>query len=393
MKTFLLLPLLALLQPASLPLRSDSPLSALIVGGGPDLENNQVAIESNVRYVDRLLNPQISRRILFADGNPDTKSVLYEDANGSSYYRRPEIYKIDGPSAIDPFKAECDRLAEEAKSGAADRVLLYFTGHGNGNEPSNYDDNYFDFWNDRKLSVQQLASCIDVLPPKTPVTLVMVQCFSGSFGNLIFQDGDPTKPLSDRPICGFFAAVAPRMAAGCTASIKEVDYHDFTGYFFAALTGEDRMGRPVTGADYKRDGKITMSEAYAYALIHDDSIDTPTCTSDTFLRRFVKIPDADCFAESWSQIRKWATRAQVAALDALSTDVHVTGEYRAKVAYDTFRQVSGNGEDDYTTHLIRFVRLIKSVALAHHLRSSADSVSKARFEQLVSAEDSNPLAH
>src|ERR1043166_1338504 len=31
------------------------PLRVLIVGGGPDLANNQVAIESNVRYVGRLL--------------------------------------------------------------------------------------------------------------------------------------------------------------------------------------------------------------------------------------------------------------------------------------------------------------------------------------------------
>ena len=34
-----------------------SSLRVLIVGGGPALEHNQVAIESNVRYVTRLLPP------------------------------------------------------------------------------------------------------------------------------------------------------------------------------------------------------------------------------------------------------------------------------------------------------------------------------------------------
>src|SRR5438105_1116266 len=53
-------------------------LHTLIVGGGPDRKDNQVAIESNVRYVGSLLPPQTDRITLFADGNPQSATVLYD---------------------------------------------------------------------------------------------------------------------------------------------------------------------------------------------------------------------------------------------------------------------------------------------------------------------------
>jgi hypothetical protein len=192
-------------------------------------------------------------------------------------------------------------------------------------------------------------------------------------------------------ICGFFAAAAPRMAAGCTPSINEAGYQDFTGYFFGALTGVDRLGHKITGADYKHDGKVTMSEAYAYALIHDDSIDTPNCTSDTFLRRFVNVPLESSFDEPWSKVRAWATPAQDAALVELSKAVDLSGEDRPRQAFDKFKNIDQQSDGAYETHLIRFVRLIRSVVLAHSLRTYGDADLKRRFEELVKAEDSNPL--
>ena len=79
----------------------------------------------------------------------------------------------------------------------------------------------------------------------------------------------------ERDFAGFFATVKERVAAGCTSAVNEEDYHDFTSYFFAALTGRDRVGRRVTGADYNGDGRVGMDEAYCYTLIHDNSIDVP----------------------------------------------------------------------------------------------------------------------
>src|SRR5579872_5387786 len=66
-----------LLMVASARTRADEP-RALVVGGGPDPKNNQVAIESNVRYVLKLLPRAASRTVLFADGNPKSETVLFE---------------------------------------------------------------------------------------------------------------------------------------------------------------------------------------------------------------------------------------------------------------------------------------------------------------------------
>src|SRR5207247_1653971 len=171
--------------------------------------------------------------------------------------------------------------------------------------------NFYDLWGE-ELSVRDLAQQIATLPAEVPVTLVMVQCFSGAFGNLVFTNGDPQAAPVQRPIAGFFAAPQDRMAAGCTPEVNEVEYHDFTSYFFAALTGRDRLGRKVSGADYNHDGRVGMDEAFAYSLIHDISIDVPVCTSDVFLQKFVPADDAELFRTGYSQVRIWATPAQVA---------------------------------------------------------------------------------
>src|SRR4051812_32282256 len=51
---------------------------ALLVGGGPTPQHNQIAIESNVRYLLRLLPPGAWKTVLFADGDPKTETVLFE---------------------------------------------------------------------------------------------------------------------------------------------------------------------------------------------------------------------------------------------------------------------------------------------------------------------------
>jgi hypothetical protein len=360
----------------------------LIVGGGPDPLNNQAAIESNVRYVSHLLPPGTIRRILFADGRPWTKNVLYEDQNGE-HFRASRLGNIDGASRLAPLHKAL--LAVTPNSGDPAPLLLYFTGHGSPSK-KNYDNNRYDLWGKEELSVARLSGEISALPKALPVTVVMVQCFSGAFGNLIFEGGAPTGDLASRTICGFFASLAPRPAAGCTPEIDESDYHDFTSYFFAALTGMSRLGKPVAGADYNHDGVVGMDEAYAYTLIHDDSIDTPVCTSDVFLRRYVKASEAEIFRTPWTELRSWATPAQVAALDGLSENLKLTGDDRLGRAYARFHGIRTQSEEPADVHMIRLVRLAKSVALAHLLPTTASPAMQERYAALVHAESANPLA-
>lgn len=367
------------------------PLRTLIVGGGPDRRNNQVAIESNVRYVYRLLPGNSATRVLFTDGDPKSRNVLYVGDDNRPHFRAPDVPRLDGASELIDVRTELRNLAASASQNPKTPVLLYFTGHGGPDDSGTYANNRYDLWNGEELSVKTLASTLRQFPAETPVALVMVECFSGAFANVLFEGGDPAGPLVDRNVCGFFASVPQRMAAGCTPNVNEADYHDFTGYFFAALSGSDRMGRPVPSADYDHDGKIGMNEAFAYALIHDDSIDTPVCTSDAFLRRFVPTPDREVFQARYPEVLRWATPAQRTALEAISEKLKLEGDDRLQQAFAAFLKINGQSEEDRDVYLIRYVRLAKSVVLAHTLAASSDEKLKRRYADLVREEGENPL--
>ena len=479
---------------------AELPLRVLIVGGGPDLANNQVAIESNVRYVGKLLPPATPRTTLFADGDANRASVLYDDDtkdvsigerilsllspypadDTGGHYRKPNLgAKLDGASRTPDITKVFGQISqEESIAPGGHRLLLYFTGHGSPRTPD-FDNNMYDLWEEPRntalrgtnnLTVRELAKQIARLPNDVPVSLVMVQCFSGAFGNLLFENGDPKGDPISRDLCGFFATVKERVAAGCTSAVNEAEYRDFTSFFFAALTGRDRVGRRVTGADYNSDGRVGMDEAFCYTLIHDDSIDVPVCTSDVFLRRFVTAEDQELFQTSFNTMRPWASAAQRAALDALSDKLKLGGNNRLSTAYTMLRSVGNTGRRPRTgvaearrrfqviqndgkselvrafpglkvsspalrreprlaaiaqltreanqgkwkdlieadealekaehsveaqeiadSQIIRFVRLAKSVILAHRLREGNDAGLKTRFARLIEAEGRTPL--
>ncbi|CAN5460453.1 hypothetical protein BH11ARM1_BH11ARM1_05140 [soil metagenome] len=362
---------------------------ALIVGGGPSIKYNQVGIESNVRYVERLFGDAIPHKILFADGDPKSLTVLYIDDANKTLYREPKIKQLDGASQPEIVKSQIADLATGIANSPKTTALLYFTGHGTGG--GNYDNNEFGMWKMSPLTVTQLAADIQPIPKANPVVVVMVQCFSGGFANLLFADGNPKGEVLDRDICGFFSSVAQRMSAGCQPTTNESDYHDFSGYFFAALSGTTRMGTMLSKPDYNHDGKVGMNEAFAYSLISDVSMDTPVCTSDAFLRRFVPTPDATVFATPYAKIKAWAGPSQLAALEGLSDQLKLTGEDRAAKSFADMSNYTMDSDDSKFVKGLRFVRLAKSVVLAHTLETGTDKVLKDRFHRLIDAESKNPL--
>ena len=368
-----------------------APFRTLIVGGGPDQEHNQVAIESNVRYLGRIIPSGSPTRVLFTDGNPDSKNIQCQGDDSKVFYKKTDIERIDGPSEISSIKKELSSISADVANTPEAPVLLYFTGHGSPNQSSKFNNNAFDLWNSHAFTVRDFADSLKNFPKTTPITLVMVECFSGSFGNLLFQDGDVANPLADLNLCGFFASVAMRPAAGCTAELKEANYRDFTSYFFAALSGTDRLGNTVSGADYNHDGVVGMNEAFAYTLIHDDSIDTPVCTSDVFLRKFIVAEDAKVMETSYASVLKWASPAQLAALTSLSDAIKAQGDDRIQLAYDEFMHMSMSSDEPHDVHLIRFVRLAKSIILGHMLQQTGTPEIKARYAALIKAESGNPI--
>jgi hypothetical protein len=367
------------------------PLRTLIVGGGPNRTSNQVAIESNVRYVGRLLPERSPYRVLFADGQRESVNVQFRAPNGMLAYRAPDLPRLDGSADLPGVRGALTAVATEAHTSPQSPVLLYFTGHGSPDRATSYTNNWFSLWGGGRFTVAELARSLEAFPPSTPITLVMVQCYSGAFGNVLFEKGASKGALIEQRVAGFFAAVPDRLSAGCTPAINEAEYKDFTGYFFAALTGQDRMGRPVTGADYNQDRRVGLNEAFAWTLLHDDSIDTPVCTSDMFLRRFVTMPDDEISAQSFKTLRAWASPAQQAALDGLSTMLGLTGDDRLRVLFNRFSRLRPTSLGLADVRLMRLVTLVRSVARAHALEVSGDETTKRRFAELLLAEQRNPL--
>ena len=334
---------------------SDTPLVALIVGGGPDRESNAAQIEGHVRFVGQILPAAAKRVVLFADGKADSPTVSYLDLGAIAGEKRAMAVllpdsglepqpmmrsasvgmKIDGPSRLQEFRRAFTKLdAQAAASPAA--MLLFFAGHGTQNEDREQDTQY-DMWDGDELSVRDLAAEIAHAPARTAIVLVMAQCYSGAFANVLFRQGEPDGALVARDIAGFFSARKDRTASGCSPETAAADYQDFSSYFFGALCGHDRFGHAVESADFDGDGKVSLHEAFCYALIHDESADTPVCTSDVFLKRFAPLPDAEIYGQPYGKIWQAATAAQRAVLDALSQKLGLTGEQRPLSVFDRLK--------------------------------------------------------
>ena len=337
-------------------------LRVLIVSGGPDRDYNQYAIESNARYLESLTCGARRQRILFADGNRASQTIntleppsdaepqaafdwMFHDlpSGENVIYRATTLHQLDGPSTRPSITRDIRALAHEIRPG--ETGLLYFTGHGSpGTKPvwngksydnsDDYDNTLYCLWGDKNLSVRQLGRALRVWPASSPLMLVMVQCYSGGFGNLLFEDGDPDRPPWNRDFSGFFATSCDREASGCTSEVNERDYQDFTTHFFAALSGRTRDGRTVTGADLDGDGHVSPLEALAWANLHDQSIDVPNCTSDAYLRHIFPNEEGNeaWLATPYSQILTAGQPWQRATLEGLSGQLGLRGQDRIKTA-------------------------------------------------------------
>lgn len=280
----------------------------LVIGGGYSPLGNQVSLERNVIYFDRVLNhlnlTENPRSLYFACGQGTQRDLVYLAPWVEPVPIRRLLAEIVGPSrdANRNFRHHDVGGGEQAsnrknikqwfddhspKLDADDTAFIYFTGHG-GKEDGSTQNTSMYLWNNDAFRMRDFTTELNKLDEETPVVLVMVQCYAGGFANVIFEDGDPDKGLASYNRCGFFATVHSRTAAGCTPNVNEADYKEYSSYFWAALCGEDRVGQPVVKPDFNNDGKVSFNEAHAFALIESDSVDVSIKTSDRFLRHYSK---------------------------------------------------------------------------------------------------------
>ena len=130
---------------------------------------------------------------------PEANQIMAELLGSSrgiaNQYRDNDLQADDMSSTVALDKW----ISMRAKQGGNQTNLIYFTGHGGkADKKTPYNTTAF-LWNNSRLKVSDLVKKLDKLPPKQPCLLVMVQCYSGGFANVIFKEGNPEKGLSDYP--------------------------------------------------------------------------------------------------------------------------------------------------------------------------------------------------
>jgi len=278
----------------------------LVLGGGYSASGNQISLESNIRYFRKIRQnlglEDAFVQTYFADGNDSSRDLQFFDPNYSvpfinqvlaelfgnsktvSHQYRSNNLRPNGPSSIQSI----DQWFEKRKEHISPtNNLIYFTGHGGKGATKTPHNTTAYLWSNGRLKVTDFVKKLDQLPLNQSTILIMVQCYSGGFANVIFEDGDPDKNFTGHARAGFFSTIQSRVAAGCTPDIREANYREYSTSFWEALCGFSRIGKKINKPDYNADGKTSLMEAHSYVCIHSKTIDIPLKTSDVLLRKYM----------------------------------------------------------------------------------------------------------
>lgn len=280
-----------------------------IVGGGSEPDSSQAQIEKNVIWAADVISASVSDKtgyqikIFFTDGNNPGKDVkvwrpvdtaksslqplamIYNAVydNGLEY-RNHEINNVIAStrrSVLEPILRE-----DFAAMQKGDQGLFIFNGHGSLDRV-NTANNKIWLWDRSFLNVTDFSNMLNAVDKQVPMRFVFTQCYSGAFERLVHPNAADTNDLVDASRCGFFAEAADRKAEGCSASVDTADYRDYSTYFFAALGGKTRQGKPLSAnPDRNNDGQVSLYEAHLYSLAQADSTDLPRSTSEVYLERW-----------------------------------------------------------------------------------------------------------
>lgn len=264
---------------ALLSLLAASGPNVIVFGGGWGPEGTQASIEVHVKALAAAVTPA-EPTVLFA-GGPSLKSVQVTAKRqnevdallGLVFDRRDHLQveyrkkRVDGPKAS-------KRALLAAITASASKSGLVILGAGHGASATEERPAALELWGpDDKLSVTELAEHLDGYR-KGPVALVLGHCHSGAFTSVAYVGGRPPR-LASPPRCVLAAVPAEREAAGCTPDVSDPSARAYMALIAEALAGEE--------ADYDEDGAVSLAEAHAYARIHDQTVDVPVSSSETWL--------------------------------------------------------------------------------------------------------------
>ena len=274
----------------------------LSVGGGYSPNGSQSVLELNIKNFANYLknkNSNYSLTQLYGAGkNPklldvytkmnvlkleDDLFLTFFDGNSDAdcVWRHNEVEGLDDSSSRENLEYFLEQHSEEVSE--KDQFRFYFTGHGGQTEDDDKEESRLDLWgSDVHLNSSEFTKHLDKFDPKAQVQVLMVQCFSGGFANMNYEDANIEGKLSSHNRCGFYSQLPDRLAAGCTPDLAKRE--EYSRYFMEAYKGVTENGKAVS-ADYNKDGVIGADEAHAYVLKNENSIDVPISTSSWLLRQ------------------------------------------------------------------------------------------------------------
>ena len=276
----------------------------LLVGGGDNPQSSQVSIESNVVWIESLMEnvPFSTHQVLFAagpDGPPDVvlhapqdpevqrwlplARVHGEQTQALSVFRRNTV---PGNLAASTAARVADTLGRTIGSlRPGDSLFFFYNGHGSLESYRDTSRNALRLWGGPRLNVREFGAALDKAPAGTTVRYVLPQCFSGGFTRSLSRD--PARPRAAEVApgrCGFFSVADHVIAEGCTPGVDVGEYRDYSSFFFAALAGRTRTGGALArNPDRDDDGRVSLSEAHEYAYTEGLSSDVPRSTSEYYL--------------------------------------------------------------------------------------------------------------
>ncbi len=279
------------IPPVPLPSRID----AIVVGGGPSPDANQVSLEDDVRLAGETFGSEHS--VLLFAGGPGTRSVQVSDLGGRGDPLLGELGELLAPRAGRDARYRATMLAlhgagtleqlesilELAMGQEGEPLTVYVAGHGeSGASPS---ETRALFWGGDALDAVALAEWLDAREAARPLRFIVTTCFSGGLGEIVFEAADRTRGASAQDRCGLFATSWDEEASGCDPDPVRAHHDGFGVHFLGALRGRDRDGNDRRAEiDLDHDGAISPSEALTHARIASRSIDVPTTTSEIYLR-------------------------------------------------------------------------------------------------------------
>lgn len=372
----------------------------LVFGGGGEPDNNEIALEKNLLYFQRTLStmgyPPAIATMFFANGNNGQATVRYIDEAGNQKFKVPTIPNLKGASTVENLKRS---LTSSSKSNKP--VFFYFTGHGALNK-KDANNNALVMWNDDRMSVRQLAAILDRFPAhnsnqrsnqqsnQRAFVTMMAQCYSGSFANLIYTDGDPSRAIAPQNRCGFFATIKTLPSVGCTPAVDESDYRDYSSSFFAGLSGRDRTGKSVSSADYNRDGHISFAEAHAFAKVDEVTSDLPISTSEAWLQNQSSIQlRYQIFSQPLAKLIRTARPEQRYVVTSLTKKFGMNPNFSLSKNKENLSLAPNKFKtEEDAVYFIRLQMELINIGIEKQIRNSGNSKSTTILNRILNCENS-----